>query len=123
MELPVPPFITLERANVGLFCDSFPPVMDGVAVCMENYAYWMQKKVGGVCVITPNVPDTDYSKYDFKVYDYFSVPVPKRAPYVTGIAEIDPVWLPKNRLPTLSLTPAMPFSTHGTYRCTSSLSS
>lgn len=94
IDLP-PSFLTLERANVGLFCDSFPPVMDGVAVCMENYAIWMQKKVGGVCVITPNVPDADYRKYDFKVYDYFSVPVIKRAPYVTGIAEIDPVWLAK----------------------------
>ncbi len=91
----IPDFFSLERANVGLFCDAFPPVMDGVAVCMENYARWMQKKVGGVCVITPNVPDADYGKYDFKVYDYFSVPVPKRAPYVTGIAEIDPVWLAK----------------------------
>ena len=88
-------FLTPERANVGLFCDAFPPVMDGVAVCMENYALWMQRKGGGVCVITPNVPDADYGKYDFKVYDYFSVPVPKRAPYVTGIAEIDPVWLAK----------------------------
>ena len=69
--------------------------MDGVAVCMENYALWMQQKVGGVCVITPNVPEADYSRYDFKVYDYVSVPVPKRAPYVTGIAEIDPTWLAK----------------------------
>ncbi|NLZ18835.1 MAG: glycosyltransferase family 4 protein [Bacteroidales bacterium] len=69
--------------------------MDGVSVCMQNYAYWMQKKVGGVCVVTPNVPDADYSVHDYKVYDYFSVPVPKRAPYVTGIAEIDPVWLAK----------------------------
>ena len=67
MDLPSLPFVVLERANVGLFCDSFPPVMDGVAVCMENYARWMQKKVGGVCVITPNVPDADYGKYDFKV--------------------------------------------------------
>ena len=90
-----PDILVLERANVGLFCDVFPPVMDGVSVCMENYAYWMQKKVGGVCVITPNVPDADYGKLDYKVYDYFSVPVPKRPPYVTGIAEIDPLWLAK----------------------------
>ncbi len=95
MDLPSLPLIVLERANVGLFCDSFPPVMDGVAVCMENYARWMQKKVGGVCVVTPNVAEADYSQYDFKVYDYFSVPVPRRAPYVTGIAEVDPLWLAK----------------------------
>ena len=36
------------ESNIGLFNDCFPPVMDGVAVCVQNYAYWMQKKVGGV---------------------------------------------------------------------------
>ena len=84
-----------EEANVGLFNDCFPPVMDGVAVCMENYAKWMQRMVGGVKVITPNVPGTDYSKLEYKVLDYLSVPVPKRHPYVTGIAEMDPRFLAK----------------------------
>lgn len=69
--------------------------MDGVSVCVYNYAYWMQKKVGGVSVITPNVPGTDYSKHEFEVMDYFSVPVPFRHPYVTGIAEIDPAFINK----------------------------
>jgi len=91
----IPDFFSLERASVGLFCDVFPPVMDGVSVCMQNYAYWIQKKVGGVCVITPNVPGTDYSSLDYKVFDYFSIPVPRRHPYVTGIAEIDPTYLAK----------------------------
>lgn len=84
-----------EKANVGLFCDCFPPVMDGVSVCMENYAHWLQKKVGGVCVVTPSVQGADYSIYDYKVLDYFSIPVPHRHPYVTGIAEIDPTYLAK----------------------------
>jgi len=75
--------------NVGLFNDCFPPVMDGVSVCVSNYAHWMQKKVGGVAVVTPKVPGASYN-YDFEVLDYFSVPVPFRHPYVTGIAEIDP---------------------------------
>ncbi len=84
-----------KNINIGLFNECFPPVMDGVSVCVYNYAYWMQKKVGGVSVITPNVPGTDYSKYDFEVLDYFSMPVPFRKPYVTGIAEIDPSYLSK----------------------------
>jgi len=84
-----------KDATVGLFNDCFPPVMDGVAVCVENYAYWLQKKVGGVKVVTPNVPGADYSKYDFDVLDYISVPVPKREPYVTGVAEVDPRYLVK----------------------------
>lgn len=82
-----------EEANIGLFNDCFPPVMDGVSVCVQNYAYWMQKKVGGVQVITPSVPGADYSRYDYKVVDYMSVPVPFRKPYVTGIAQLDPSFL------------------------------
>ena len=82
-----------EEANVGLFCDSFPPVMDGVAVCMENYAKWIQKMAGGVKVVTPNVPGTDYSNLGYEVIKFLSVPVPQRPPYVTGIAEADPRFL------------------------------
>ena len=79
--------------NIGLFNESFPPVMDGVAVCVENYARWMQEKVGGVSVITPRNPGADYSDKPYEVLDYMSVPVPFRAPYVTGISEIDPAFL------------------------------
>ncbi|MBQ9475125.1 MAG: glycosyltransferase [Bacteroidales bacterium] len=64
--------------------------MDGVSVCMENYAYWLQKKIGAVDVITPNVPGADYTVHDYRVLDYFSVPVPLRRPYVTGLPELDP---------------------------------
>lgn len=82
-----------KEYNVGLFNDCFPPVMDGVSVCVSNYAYWMQKMVGEVAVITPNVPGTDYSVHDFDVIDFLSVPVPFRKPYVTGVAEMDPTFL------------------------------
>lgn len=83
----------MDIRNVGLFCDAFPPVMDGVSVCMENYARLMQEKVGGVAVVTPHVPGADYKSLPYKVLDYFSIPVPMRHPYVTGIAEIDPFFL------------------------------
>ena len=80
----------MER-NVGLFNESFPPVMDGVAVCVENYAHWIQEKVGGVSVITPKKLGANYGQYPYEVLDYVSVPVPFRHPYVTGIAQIDPL--------------------------------
>ncbi|MBR4133217.1 MAG: glycosyltransferase [Bacteroidales bacterium] len=82
-----------KDANIGLFNESFPPVMDGVAVCVENYARWMQEKVGGVSVITPRNPGVDYSDKAYEVLDYLSVPVPFRHPYVTGISEMDPAFL------------------------------
>ena len=67
--------------------------MDGVSVCVQNYAYWLQKKVGGVQVITPSASGADYSVYDYKVVDFMSVPAPFRPPYVTGVAELDPHFL------------------------------
>lgn len=83
------------EANVGLFNESFPPVMDGVAVCVQNYAYWLLQKVGGVSVITPNKIGANYGQYPYEVLDYLSVPVPFRHPYVTGIAQIDPLFRAK----------------------------
>ena len=81
--------------NIGLFNDSFPPVMDGVGICVENYARWMQEKVGGVSVITPKNIGADYSDKKYEVLDYLSVKVPFRAPYVTGVSEMDPVFVRK----------------------------
>ena len=91
---------TKSITNVGLFCEVFPPIMDGVSICVQNYANWLQKKVGDVTVVTPSVSGADYSAYDYKVFDYFSVPVPTRHPYVSGLAGIDPVYhakIAKNR--------------------------
>ncbi len=82
-----------NELNIGLFNESFPPVMDGVSVCVENYAYWLQQKVGGVAVITPNVPYADYGKLDYEVITYPSVSVPFRPPYKTGIADLQPVFI------------------------------
>jgi glycosyltransferase involved in cell wall biosynthesis len=83
----------MKETNIGLFNESFPPVMDGVAVCVENYARWMQERVGGVAVVTPRNPGVDYSDRDYEVLDYLSVPVPFRPPYMTGISEMDPAFL------------------------------
>lgn len=81
--------------NVGLFCDTFPPIMDGVTVCMENYARWIQAKHGGAVVVTPSLPKADYSVCPYEVYNFLSVPVPKRHPYVIGLSDMDPVFLKK----------------------------
>ncbi|MBQ9475077.1 MAG: glycosyltransferase [Bacteroidales bacterium] len=62
--------------------------MDGVAVCVQNYACHLQKQAGGVCVITPKNYGVQYNE-DYKVLTYLSVPVPFRHPYVTGLTKID----------------------------------
>lgn len=72
----------------GLFNDSFPPIMDGVALAVKNYADWLYQAGYPVCVVTPNVPNyTDREPYP--VYRYTSVPIPVRRPYRLGLPDLD----------------------------------
>ncbi|MBO4905385.1 MAG: glycosyltransferase [Lachnospiraceae bacterium] len=59
--------------NVCLLNDSFPPVIDGVANTVFNYADIMQREgLANVLVGTPKYPDTDYDSYSFRVVPYKS---------------------------------------------------
>ena len=73
---------------IGLFNDCFPPIMDGVSVTVSNYAYWLQRKRGDVCVVTPQAPKAD-DREDYPVYRYLSMPIPMRKPYRLGFPRID----------------------------------
>jgi 1,2-diacylglycerol 3-alpha-glucosyltransferase len=73
---------------IGIFNDSFPPVMDGVAVAAQNYAYWLQKKVGHTCVVTPDCPGLT-SEGHYPIYKYKSFPIPFRKPYRYGFPYVD----------------------------------
>jgi len=74
--------------TIGIFNDSFPPIMDGVALTAQNYAYWMNEKNQPVCVITPRSPDyTDAENYP--VYRYSSFPIFGRKPYRFGFPDMD----------------------------------
>lgn len=59
--------------KVCLLNDSFPPVIDGVANVVMNYAKILQEKeLAEVIVGTPRYPDTDYSVYPYRVEAYHS---------------------------------------------------
>jgi glycosyltransferase involved in cell wall biosynthesis len=74
--------------TIGIFNDSFPPIMDGVSLTAQNYACWMHKKQQPVCVVTPRTPHyTDTEQ--FPVYRYTSIPILGRKPYRFGLPEID----------------------------------
>lgn len=74
--------------TIGIFNDSFPPIMDGVSLTAQNYAYWMHQKEQPVCVVTPRMPNyTDTEQ--FPVYRYTSLPILGRKPYRFGFPEID----------------------------------
>lgn len=59
--------------KVCLLNDSFPPVIDGVANVVMNYAKIMQEdKLAEVLVGTPQYPEVDYSCYPYRVIPYKS---------------------------------------------------
>lgn len=75
----------------GIFNDNFPPIMDGVALTAQNYAYWLKKKGEDVCVVTPYAPDSEevIKAAPYPVYRYTSIPIPMRKPYRLGMPHID----------------------------------
>lgn len=76
---------------IGLFNDSFPPIIDGVTLTVENYLYWLSRKGENPLMVTPwnpNIVETDY-----KVLRYFSLPIQGRKPYRYGYPKLDPfIW-------------------------------
>lgn len=72
--------------KVALLNDSFPPIIDGVANVVLNYAGVLtDDKLADVCVCTPEYPGTDYSVYPYKVVPYKSFDTTKVAlGYRTG---------------------------------------
>lgn len=86
------PFSHPEAKDLyGIFNDSFPPILDGVTLTVENYVYWLQQKGRIPCVVTPWNPEKN--SYSFDVVRYFSLPIASRHPYRYGYPKCDPfIW-------------------------------
>ncbi len=75
----------------GIFNDSFPPILDGVTLTVENYARWLRENGMSTCVVTPWNPVKFETNYD--VVRYFSLPIQSRHPYRYGYPKADPfIW-------------------------------
>ena len=48
-----------QRTKVCLLNDSFPPVIDGVANTVVNYATVIQRELGEAIVATPKYPEVE----------------------------------------------------------------
>ena len=75
----------MEKLNVCLINDSFPPAIDGVANAVTNYAQIINKGYGRAAVVTPFYPDADDSAFAFPVIRYPSVDTTKAVGYRAGI--------------------------------------
>lgn len=96
--------------TIGQFNESFPPIVDGVANVVKNYAYWMNKKYGSCCVVTPKYPDA-VDDYEYPVYRYSSMKVPTRHEYRFGLPQMQTsFWLDLKKIPFDIVHAHCPFS-------------
>ncbi|HEY9594186.1 MAG TPA: glycosyltransferase [Spirochaetia bacterium] len=74
---------------IGLFVDSFTPIVDGVTVTVRNYATWLDRTMGPTCVVTPRVPG-HVDDESFSLIRFLSIPTIVRPPYRVGLPCLDP---------------------------------
>ncbi|MGI6734064.1 MAG: glycosyltransferase [Anaerovoracaceae bacterium] len=75
--------MTEKKLTVGIFNDSFPPTIDGVANVAANYALEIQKNHGNAVVATPWYPNVT-DNYPYEVVRYPSAKVSKKLVYRAG---------------------------------------
>ena len=98
------------KLTVGQFNESFPPIVDGVANVVRNYAYWMNEKYGDSVVVTPRHPDAQ-DDYPFEVKRYISMKVPLRSEYRVGAPKMDAAfWKDLKKVPFDIVHAHCPFS-------------
>jgi 1,2-diacylglycerol 3-alpha-glucosyltransferase len=83
--LPTASDLSTEKRSICLMNDSFPPVIDGVANAVTNYASVIQRSYGDATVVTPYYPDADDGIYPFPVLRYPSIDTTKLVGYRAGL--------------------------------------
>jgi len=77
-----------KKMIIGQFSDAFPPITDGVAQVVKNYAKLLNTRNNLSYVITPVVPEAEYN-YTFPVITYKSLNLRGRKYYRLGIPYCD----------------------------------
>jgi Glycosyltransferase len=78
----------MSDISVGLFNDSYDPIIDGVTVAVRNYAYWLNELLGPTCVVAPSAPFHEESD-GFPVIRFLSIPTFVHPPYRIGLPRMD----------------------------------
>lgn len=96
--------------HIGIFNDSFPPIIDGVTLTVEHYAEYFQEKGKNPLVVTPWNPVKVEKPYP--VERFFSLPIKNRHPYRYGYPKLDPfIWRKMREIPFEIVHAHSPFST------------
>lgn len=94
----------------GLFNDSYPPVMDGVTMTVDNYCRWLGAAGKEVCVVTP-WGSGQTPRHGARLLRYFSLPIYNRHPYRYGYPLLDPfIWRKLAHTPFRLIHSHSPFS-------------
>ena len=75
----------MEQRSICLINDSFPPVTDGVANAVVNYAKILTENGKKATVVTPAYPGADDSQFEFPIVRYPSVDLTKLVGYHAGL--------------------------------------
>lgn len=95
--------------HIGLFNDSFPPIMDGVTLAVQNYAHYLAKLGLEPSVVTPSNPVSEEAPYP--VLRYYSLPIRGRYPYRYGYPKLDfSIWKALRTRPFSLVHSHSPFS-------------
>ncbi len=78
----------MRDVAVGLFNDSYVPIIDGVTIVVQNYAYWLNRLLGPTCVVAPSVP-FHCDEEAFPVIRFLSIPTFVHPPYRIGLPDMD----------------------------------
>ncbi len=98
-----------QEGYIGLFNDSFPPIIDGVTLTVQNYARWLREWGMTPSVVTPWNPV--FEPPGHPVMRYFSLPIPWRNPYRYGYPKLDPfIWHRLRKTPFQLVHAHCPFS-------------
>lgn len=98
-----------NKRYIGIFNDSFPPIIDGVTQTVLNYVDWLENHGYDTCVVTPSNPvKTDVA---YPVIRYFSLPIQSRKPYRYGYPKLDPfIWGKMRKTPFTLIHSHSPFA-------------
>ena len=77
-------FDMTDPQNICLLNDSFPPLIDGVANTVVNYAANIEASGGHAVVVTPDLPEADDGKFNYPVLRYPSFDARKFVGYMAG---------------------------------------
>ena len=74
-----------KELNICLINDSFPPLIDGVANAVTNYAKIINTELGKAVVATPYYPNSHDDRFDFPIVRFPSIDTTSLVGYRAGV--------------------------------------